>query len=270
VTKLKSELLNQYIWQRQTYADLAQKYGRSKKWVQMKLDENEIDPVVRLNPKELVIVADTTFFSQANGLIVFREPNLKKNVWWSIVAHERTDSYLHGKNHLEQNGFKLAAVVLDGRQGIRAVFSDIPVQMCQFHQKQIIKRYLTAKPKLEASRELKAIVDKLVSINEQKFAAELNCWHERWNNFLKQKTANQNTGRWFYTHKRLRSAYRSLNTNLPYLFTYQKFPELNIPNTTNSLDGFFNRLKSLIFVHRGLSVQRRKRIIIEILKGRNN
>lgn len=266
---MKSVLLNQYVWQRQTYTDLARRYGRSKKWVQMKLNENKIEPVIKLNPKGLVIVADTTFFSHASGLIVFREPNLKKNVWWSLVQYERAESYSRGKNHLEQNGFHITAVVLDGRPGIRAVFSGIPAQMCQFHQKQIIRRYLMARPKLEASRELKTIVDTLASVNEQQFTDALKCWHEKWNDFLKQKTTDQNTGRWFYTHKRLRSAYRSLNTNLPYLFTYQKFPELRIPNTTNSLDGFFNRLKSLIYVHRGLNAQRKKRIIIEILKGRN-
>jgi len=226
--------------------------------------------VVRLNPKELVIVADTTFFSYESGLLVFREPNLKKNVWWEVVQSEKADNYLFGKNHLEKNGFKIAAVVLDGRPGIREVFSGIPAQMCQFHQKQIIKRYLTSRPKLEVSQGLKAIVDTLSASNELDFARELNRWLEKWQDFLKQKTADQNTGRWFYTHKRLRSAYRSLKTNLPYLFTYQKYPELHIPNTTNSLDGFFNRLKSLIYVHRGLSVHRRKRIIIEILKGRNH
>jgi len=226
--------------------------------------------VVRLNPKKLVIVVDTTFFSYESGLLVFREPNLKKNVWWEVVQSEKADNYLFGKNHLEKNGFKIAAVVLDGRPGIREVFSGIPAQMCQFHQKQIIKRYLTSRPKLEVSQGLKAIVDTLSASNELDFARELNRWLEKWQDFLKQKTADQNTGRWFYTHKRLRSAYRSLKTNLPYLFTYQKYPELHIPNTTNSLDGFFNRLKSLIYVHRGLSVHRRKRIIIEILKGRNH
>ena len=238
--------------------------------MQIRLDENKIEPVVRLNPKKLVIVVDTTFFSYESGLLVFREPNLKKNVWWEVVQSEKADNYLFGKNHLEKNGFKIAAVVLDGRPGIREVFSGIPAQMCQFHQKQIIKRYLTSRPKLEVSQGLKAIVDTLSASNELDFARELNRWLEKWQDFLKQKTADQNTGRWFYTHKRLRSAYRSLKTNLPYLFTYQKYPELHIPNTTNSLDGFFNRLKSLIYVHRGLSVHRRKRIIIEILKGRNH
>ncbi|MEZ4907962.1 MAG: hypothetical protein R2771_10085 [Saprospiraceae bacterium] len=39
------------------------------------------------------------------------------------------------------------------------MFKDIPVQMCQFHQSAIIRRYLTRRPKLEASCELMEIMD---------------------------------------------------------------------------------------------------------------
>lgn len=265
----KKALLKQYVWQRQTYADLAEKYGKSKRWVQTKLNEDTVASVVKLNKQSLVIVADSTFFSHADGLTVFREPNLKKNVWWQRTIHERAEIYLKGKDHLEKNGYAIQAVVLDGRRGIRELFHGLPVQMCHFHQKQIVKRYLTTKPKLEASRALKTITDTLPHTNEPTFIAELSAWHETWQEFLKQKTIDPNTGRWFYTHKKVRAAYRSLKTNLPYLFTYQKYPELNIPNTTNSLDGFFNRLKSLIYVHRGLRPDRRMKMIVEILKGRN-
>ena len=238
--------------------------------MQMKLGEDKTKAVVKLNKQGLVIVADTTFFSHANGLTVFRSPHLKKNVWWQATIHERAEIYLKGKNHLEQNGYAIKAVVLDGRMGIRGVFAGIPTQMCHFHQKQIVKRCLTTRPKLEASRELKTITDTLPKTNEQTFTAELFAWNEKWKDFLKQKTTDLNTGHWFYTHKKVRATYRSLKTNLPYLFTYQKYPELNIPNTTNSLDGFFNRLKSLVFVHRGLKPKRRMKIIVEILKGRND
>lgn len=266
---MRKVLLNQYIWQRQTYADLADKHGKSRKWVQMKLDENEIKSIVRMTAKPIIVIADTTFFSRKHGLTVFREPHEKKNIWWKFVDYERVRIYESGKKHLEKNGFAIKAVVLDGRRGVRRVFNGIPIQMCHFHQKQIINRYLTIRPKLEASQELRKIVSHLSKTDEQSFAEALAQWHDNWKDFLKEKTTNPETGRWFYTHKRLRSAYRSLKTNLPYLFTYQRYPELNIPNTTNSLDGFFNRLKSLLNVHRGLSPKRRKRIVVEILKGRH-
>ena len=266
---LKNDLLYQYIWQRQTYSDLARKYGKSKKWVQTKLDEVETKSIVRIDSKKLVIVADVTFFSRRKGLAVFREPNLKKNVWWKFTPYERVDIYIQGRKHLENNGFTIKAMILDGKRGVREVFRDIPVQMCHFHQKQIIQRYLTNNPRLEASIELKGITAKLSNTTEKKFTEELDKWYEKWKNFLKEKTTNPETGKWFYTHKRLRSAYRSLKTNLKYLFTYQKYPELKIPNTTNSLDGYFNSLKSKLNVHRGLSPKRAKKIIIELLKGRN-
>lgn len=234
----------------------------------MKLDEVKIDSVIKLNPRPLVVVADVTFFSRTNGLIVFREPNLKKNIWWKFVPYERVDIYELGKRHLEKNGFTIQAIVLDGKPGVRQAFVGIPAQMCHFHQKQIVKRYLTSNPKLEAGQKLKEITATLTDTSEQTFTKQLTEWYEMWKDFLKEKTTNPDTDRWCYKHKRLRSAYRSLKTNLPYLFTYQRHPELSIPNTTNSLDGFFNSLKSKLNVHRGLSRKRGMKVIVGLLKGK--
>ena len=52
-----------------------------------------------------------------------------------------------------------------------------------------------------------------------------------------RETYIMGTKYWYYTHKKVRSAYRSLKTNLPNLFTYQRYLALNIPNTTNTIDG---------------------------------
>jgi len=90
-------------------------------------------------------------------------------------------------------------------------------------------------------------------------------WHERWQGFLKERTLTLDGKHWFYTHRRIRSAYRSLKTNAPHLFTYLRHPELHIPNTTNSVDGFFSKLKQLLNIHRGLTAKRRYRLTQEIL-----
>lgn len=261
-------LMKQYIWQRQTYSNLAEKYHQSEKSIQRKLDKIKINPVVKINERGVVVVADTTFFSNSSALTVFREPNLKKNIWWKDTPTERVDIYRIGKKHLEKNGFAIKATVLDGRTGVREVFQGIPVQMCHFHQKKIINKYLTTRPKLPAGQELRMIAKTMTHSDEEALGKELEAWHQRWHEFLKQKTTDPNTGKWFYTHKRIRSAYRSLKINLPYLYTFQKYPELNIPNTTNSLDGYFNRLKSLVNVHRGLNSKRRYKIIVKIMTGR--
>lgn len=212
-------------------------------------------------------MADVTFWGRMYGFIVFRAPALKRNLYYKLIPHETINEYFLGRIALEQKGFKISAIVLDGRPGVRNIFSDIPVQMCHFHQKQITRRYLTNNPKLEAGVELKKIADILCDTNEEAFIRELEDWDQKWAIFLKERTTDPVTGRWRYTHKRIRSARRSLKINLPYLFTYQKYPELNIPNTTNSLDGSFGHLKRKINIHRGLREPIKRKMIEHILEN---
>jgi len=66
------------------------------------------------------------------------------------------------------------------------------------------------------------------------------------------------------------AAYRSLKTNLSYLFTYKNHKEFNIPNTTNHLDGgVFSQLKKLIKLHQGLAKKRKVKLIDEFLSSYN-
>jgi len=54
-------------------------------------------------------------------------------------------------------------------------------------------------------------------------------------------------------------------TNLPFLFTYQNYPDLRLPNTTNTLDGMFSQIKNRLNVHRGAKQKFRYKLIAEIL-----
>ncbi|MFH1298699.1 MAG: hypothetical protein ABII07_02635, partial [Patescibacteria group bacterium] len=58
-----------------------------------------------------------------------------------------------------------------------------------------------------------------------------------------------------------------LRTNLPYLFTYQNKPILKMPNTTNHCDGLFSHIKQKVLIHRGISKQRRKKMIDYMLEN---
>ena len=216
-------------------------------------------------PDGYVFVADATFFGRIYGFLIYRIPALKKNVYFTSIAYESIYEYQMGRMAVENKGFKIKAIVLDGRPGVRNLFRDIPVQMCHFHQKQIIKRHLTSNPELPASIELKAITDTLTNTNEKTFTNKFVLWCNKWDSFLKERTTNLVTKRWSYTHKRVRSAKRSIKNNLPYLFTYQRYPHLNIPNTTNSLDGSFSFLKEKTNIHRGITNQLRDKIVESIL-----
>lgn len=73
--------------------------------------------------------------------------------------------------------------------------------------------------------------------------------HEVW---LQEKSYMGEYNKWVYTHRLTRRAINSLITNLPYLFTYQQYPELNIPNTNNKIEGLHSELKRRLNNHRGL------------------
>lgn len=190
---------------------------------------------------------------------------MRKNLYWKKLQTETISEYQRARKYLEAQCFRFKAIVIDGKPGVRDLFSDIPVQMCHFHQKAIINRYLTRRPKLEAGRQLRYLVMTLCKTEESRFSEELQKWYEQWQPFLKERTVNYETRRWHYTHKRLRSAYRSLKSNMPYLFTYQRHPELSIPNTTNTLDGLFAHLKDHVRVHRGIKSDIKDKIILDFL-----
>lgn len=206
-----------------------------------------------------------TFDRRTFGVCVFRSPHLKKNLMWRVSERETSAVYQECLQALQQQGFTVQAVVVDGRSAHFEVFRGIPIQMCHFHQIAIVTRYLTTRPKLPASQQLRTLTFTLTHTTETIFTERLKAWYEQWQLFLKEKTHHPETKRWCYTHRRIRSAYRSLNVHLPYLFTYQRFPDLMIPNTTNSLDGTFSHVKTLLRIHRGLNPETKTKLIGEIL-----
>lgn len=258
-----------YVDGKQTLKQLGTKHGRSHVWVRERLD-TVIVAEQSITPQGSVFITDTTFWGRHYGVCVFRSHDLKRNVWWHEVEGERMVHYRYGRSILEEKGWKFTAAVVDGRRGFMAVFHDIPVQMCQFHQIKQVAKYLTRSPHTEAAKELWAHTLTLTTTDEATSTKGLEAWHTKWGEYIEEKTVNTFiTGKvkWFYTHKKVRSAYRSLKTNLPYLFTYLKYPELHIPNTTNDLDGSFSALKKKLAVHHGLRKDRRFKVISQLLKN---
>ncbi len=132
-------------------------------------------------------------------------------------------------------GFVIQGVTIDGKRGVAKAFGSIPVQMCHFHQVAIVKRYLTRKPKLEASIELLKLCGRIPTSTQTRFTEALSQWYGKYGVFLEEKTINATTGKLSPTHAKLASAYRSLTTNLPYLFTYKNHKEFAIPASILSL-----------------------------------
>ncbi len=260
------KIWDEYTKGKQTYKQLAEKYQCSIKTIQRKIDLIEVD-IPKKYPRKVVVLMDTTYWGRHFGLMLFKDAYTKENLLKYYVRSESNYLYKKGIVELIRLGYEVLGIVCDGRRGLMQLFDDIPVQMCQFHQVAIIRRYITKNPKIQASIELKELVSILKKTDKESFKGGLDLWFEKWDSFLKERTINLETGKSYYTHKRLRSACRSLKTNLKWLFTWYEYYELNIPNTTNSIDGHFSDLKNKMRNHNGLSKARKIKFIDEFLKA---
>jgi len=219
-------------------------------------DEYIVDEKVHY-PRVVHLVCDATFYGKRRdtlGTLVFKDAVSKEILIWKHIESEVVKDYRYLKDELICVGYTIASVTLDGKRGLYRASEDIPIQMCHFHQKKIIQRYITMRPKLEASKGLKKIVSRLTQTTEKNFTQKLDEWYEEYKYFLDEKSISLPTGKLHYTHPRIRAAYRSFRTNLPYLFTYKNYKNSGIPNTTNALEGgVFSHMKNMISLHRGLS-----------------
>jgi hypothetical protein len=209
---------------------------------------------------------DTTYWGRSFGVMLFKDAITKENLLKYYVKNETNFLYKKGITELEAKGYKIAAIVSDGRKGLAQSFESIPVQMYQFHQVAIIRKYITKNPKMLASIELKELVAMMKMTDKESFEGALNDWFIKWEDFLNERAVNIEIGRRYYTHKRLRSAYLSLKSNLPWLFVWYNYIELKIPNTTNAIDGHFADLKNKLRNHNCLSMKRKMKFIDAFLK----
>jgi hypothetical protein len=269
--KLTKKIWNDYVFGKQSYQQLSNKHKLTIKTIRKRIDNVGFNASI-IKPGKVVLGIDTCFYGHEFGVSVFRGLIKKVNLLWRFVNTETQDTYISGIEELRLKGWVILCLVVDGKNLSLGEKLNLPVQMCHFHQLAIIKRYLTSNPKLIASQQLKLIAELLPRTIEKKFQVLLDAWYFRWSDFLKEKTKVHGTSRWFYTHKRTRSAYRSLRANEPYLFTFERLRKqgINCPKTNNSLEGSFAHLKDKVRLHRGLKLNRKLKLINQILAGKTS
>jgi hypothetical protein len=248
-----------YSCGRQTLCDLSESTGRSVSTLRRAFDRlTPFSSPLPIPAEPVALTFDGTFFGRGYGLLIYRAQG--RNIYWQEIESERICDMEAGLLDLRAQGWLFSSVTIDGRKGaislVNRLFPCVPVQLCLFHQKAIIRRYLTGRPKTLCGKELRELTRFLGYINENLFIECLDDLKSRYADFLKERNElNQ------FKHRRLRSALRSLRSNAPYLFTYKRFPERNIPHTTNSCDGSFAHWKNKVKIHRGLKKERRIKMI---------
>lgn len=265
-----SRIDNNTLWQeytngKQTYGQLAKKHGVSTRTIQRRIDQVIVKQEFS-RPKQSIVLMDTTYFGRNFGVMVFQNTD-GQYLYWRFVKYETIAGYVEGINHLKNQGISIKGIVCDGRRGLFNALGAYPVQMCQFHQIAIVNRYITRRPKLTASVELKSIVQLLPKTGKESFCGALDEWFNKWESFISKRAINPETGKSRYVHKRLRSAYKSLERNKQHLFAWYDKIEIGLPNTNNQLEGTFTDLKNKLRNHNGLSRRRKEKFINGFFKA---
>jgi hypothetical protein len=177
-------------------------------------------------------------------------------------------------------------VVCDGQKGVLLAIArcwpKARIQRCIFHVWQNIRTKLSLHPKTEAGSELLNLTRILLKGIYTKEGAliwqqQLQSWEQCYGNLIRERTyvvtPRPSQRKWWYTHGRLRSAYKQLDKLLRdnQLFTYLETdltPE-PIPRTTNYVEGGINsQLRTKLKLHRGMNEEHQRRLVEWYLYGR--
>ena len=256
----KDELWRAYQQEKQTIKELSVRFGISVSTVKRRLRDIKREWVNPPLEGRGFLHLDTTYWGRGFGVLLALDSAAGFPLYIAFVKSETLRDYENAVENVRERGYNIDGIIIDGKQALFKTFSGYHIQMCQFHMKQIIKRYLTKNPKLLAARALKALVDKLARSEETEFKTEFTAWKEEWHETIDRRSVYKD-GSTHYTHQRLRSAMHSLNFYMPYLFTYQREDCKGMPNTNNKIEGTFTDLKKNLNNHSGLTMENRKRFI---------
>ena len=241
--------------------ELAQATGTSRSTIQRRFKRIEKEWVQPPLSGGGFVHIDATYWGHSWGIMLAIDDSTSAVLYLAFIRHETIEDYRTAVSSIEDRGYHIKGMVIDGMHSLFREFSRYPIQMCHFHMISIIRRYLTKNPRLKAARELKRIVFTITYTDRDAFEREFLAWKSDNAAVINRRTVSKRTGESHYTHKRLRTAMHSVEFYLPYLFTFQSEGCAGMPNTNNKIEGTFTDLKKNLNVHSGMSVENRKRFI---------
>lgn len=259
-TLSNSEIWESYLINKQTISELSDQFKVSASTIKRRLHEISKEWKHPEISGEGFVHLDATYWGRNWGIIVALDSISGMPLYIEFIQHEKIIDYKNAVESIESRGYVIKGIIIDGMQHLFTELSKYKIQMCQFHMKQIVKRYLTLNPRLLASRDLAVIINGLVSKDKENFTNEFSAWRSKWNDMLNKRTILK-SGKTQYTHKRLRSAMHSIEFYLPYLFTFEDDNCKGMPNTNNKIEGTFTSLKNSLRNHSGMNEENRKRFI---------
>lgn len=245
---------------KQTISELAAYYQVSASTIKRRLSEVQQVWEQPLLEQAGFVHIDATYWGRGAGILLAIDHHTARPLYLEFIRNECAQDYRRALESISRRGYIIRGVVVDGTRTLFSLSLNIPVQMCQYHMRQIISRHLTKRPKLLASRDLLLLIDSLSNQTCEGFNQAFQAWKSKWHDTIMRRSLLK-SGKSRYRHRKLRSAIHSIEFYLPYLFTYQQAQCIGMPNTNNKIEGTFSALKRKINCHSGMSAANRQRLI---------
>jgi transposase-like protein len=180
-------------------------------------------------------------------------------VLYRLTDGEYFEELKEDLRNILSTGIEIESVTCDGApnilKAVREVCKEAILQRCRVHIAMEIETWLTRNPKTEPARELLAMVRTIYRVETgeqaQVWLKGFVDWYDKHSAFINEKTVDEDSGRWWFTHKMLRRSASHIQRAIPDMFSYTMCA--NIPKSSNSIESFFGHLKDNLRVHRGLS-----------------
>jgi hypothetical protein len=205
------------------------------------------------------LIFDGTFLQRPRSIVALMDACSRMLITGQYGVAENSDVQLQEFfQRLIRDGLYPRSFTVDGNpqviKTIRYLWPDIIVQRCLVHIQRQGLSWCRTSPRTDYARELRKIFLKITHINttaeRDAFLQTVADWEKMYG---LQISIRRERGHVFSDIKRARSM---LLRALPDMFHYLENP--SIPVSTNSLEGYFSRLKTHYRQHRGLTMVKRE------------
>ena len=259
--RTRLSLFVRWLTSKDSLHDLAKKQSVSLRTIRRWFDPLWCDePKPKLPSATRVLVLDaTSIVPRSCVLLIAGDDDRREPVLWMPAVRECYEVWFKFLMELAQASVMPSVVVCDGQRGllkaIHEVWPETKIQRCLIHIIRQASNWLTQNPKTKAGQELLVLVRQLSAIRtkrqKRRWVRGFKSWHRKHDHFLKERTYSL-SGRWWYTHRKLRGTRSLLRNAIPDLFRFVTDP--SIPRTSNHVEGGLNaRIKELFRCHRGFS-----------------
>lgn len=158
------ELSDEHLWhlyqeQKQTALEIATTIGVSRSTISRRLKTIDArwqqPPLVGMSG---FVHLDVTYWGHNWGVLLALDDASSRPLYVAFVQAEKNSDYELAIQTIRDSGYDIKGIIIDGKRGLFAMFAEYKVQMCHYHMKQIVFRYLTKNPKHKAAIALEVLM----------------------------------------------------------------------------------------------------------------